>query len=595
MRKNPLNGNVPYEAKIPKTDFDMSQSFGFSSSTGMILPVYQDLLNAGESVYYSGNLFSRSQPLVTAAMADVDVYLDWFFVPAQMLLLGFGSARYLTNDLISSGFQFDKTKAGQFPLCNIEGSFVASVNHYSMFNNSSDLFGQRGEDNRFDCRGLSSFRLANHLGFNPYGLFTHEDSYTELQHTPDNPNVFPVFALAYHAIWQDYFRVPLDDRILREVGTFNWDSRDNSGGPSDGYVDWQVFRLHYRPMNMDYFTSVKTSPIGSGINLSGTYQVTGSDINITGIGLSDESFGGTLSYRDLNDSNYLGSSVSGEPPSGLADISAQDIRGMFAIDKLLRITGRAKKDYDSQILAHFGFKVPHDVKHEITHLGVDRALLHIGEVTSMADTYTEGAGSALGEISGKGYVNIQGKKRKFVAPCDGVFMCTYSCVPRPRYHGTFDKLNVLTNRFDLFTPELDRLGRQPLYVYEAECGVAGSSSNRVGWQYRYEQHKRKYDRVTEAFAKPVAAMEQVNQYSAWMLGRLPYAANSSIVPPRFDDFLCTPSDLNQIMVMPYDTTWHSEYVTSPWLMFARDPFINDFFANVKKVSTMTRFGEPVLD
>ena len=39
---------------------------------------------------------------------------------------------------------------------------------------------------------------------------------------------------------------------------------------------------------------------------------------------------------------------------------------MFAVEKLLRITGRARKDYDSQVLAHLGFKVPHDVKHELT-------------------------------------------------------------------------------------------------------------------------------------------------------------------------------------------------------------------------------------
>ena len=30
------------------------------------------------------------------------------------------------------------------------------------------------------------------------------------------------------------------------------------------------------------------------------------------------------------------------------------------------ITGRTKKNYDAQVLAHFGVNVPHDVKHDIT-------------------------------------------------------------------------------------------------------------------------------------------------------------------------------------------------------------------------------------
>ena len=39
------------------------------------------------------------------------------------------------------------------------------------------------------------------------------------------------------------------------------------------------------------------------------------------------------------------------------------IRQMFANEKkLAMITGRTKKNYDSQVLAHYGVNVPHDVK-----------------------------------------------------------------------------------------------------------------------------------------------------------------------------------------------------------------------------------------
>ena len=42
----------------------------------------------------------------------------------------------------------------------------------------------------------------------------------------------------------------------------------------------------------------------------------------------------------------------------MVDIRYANIRAMFANEKLWSITGRAKKHYDDQTLAHFGFEVP---------------------------------------------------------------------------------------------------------------------------------------------------------------------------------------------------------------------------------------------
>ena len=102
MKTANLNRLPRHQAQLSRTGHDMSQEFAFTASTGMILPVYQDYLNAGETDYFSGDLICRTQPLVTAAMCDVDIYLDWFFVPCQMLFTLFGSKRWMTNDLISS-------------------------------------------------------------------------------------------------------------------------------------------------------------------------------------------------------------------------------------------------------------------------------------------------------------------------------------------------------------------------------------------------------------------------------------------------------------------------------------------------------------
>lgn len=629
---NFLNQKPKHVAQLPRNGFDMSQQFGFTSSTGMLLPVYYDFLRVGESVYYEGSLFARSQPLVTAAMADVDVYIDWFFVPSQMLYLNMGSLMWMTNDLMSSYSEDDLcVKNGVLPIVSIDNAMdaimdiVGPTGHTKYGASMNTVFGSLldpAEDIRFDCIGSSTFRLLNHLGLNPNGVF-HKD-YSQgyqWQHDPFNPNIFPMFALAYQAIYQDYYRI--DSRQRRDVRCFNMDLASNSTAP---HTFGSCFRLRYRAMHQDYFTSVKPTPIMDSVNMLGgmTSQDSNpspSDVlskidNYLGIdsaptadynpALGDNKpwtgfpYPVTQSYAGTNNpdaSNVrMMKQLATSSTSGISSISTANIRSMFAVEKLLRITGRARKDYDSQVLAHFGYNVPHDVKHELTHLGTDKALMHIGEVTSTADTYStaSSSGAALGSISGKGYVNINCKKRKFTAPVDGVFMAIYSCVPRVRYFGTYDKLNNFTDRLSFVQPEYDRLGMQPLYSFEAEQGAAGQSATRIGWQYRYEQYKRKYDRVTEAFASP-QWYGSVNQYSAWVLGRLPYKPDGSIVNLKFDDFLCPPTALNNIMVMPYDTGWSDDFIESPWLMFARDPFINDFSVHCTKVSTMSKYGEPALD
>lgn len=88
MGKNQnLNNRPSYVAKLPKTDHNLSHDFSFTASTGHLLPIDQQIMNVGERITYTPHIFARSNPLLSAAMADVDVYVDLFFVPMQMLLL----------------------------------------------------------------------------------------------------------------------------------------------------------------------------------------------------------------------------------------------------------------------------------------------------------------------------------------------------------------------------------------------------------------------------------------------------------------------------------------------------------------------------
>lgn len=130
---------------------------------------------------------------------------------------------------------------------------------------TNSVFNIGGLDINYDCVGKSIFRLMNHLGFNPYGIFHGSPNYSDSNNV--NPSVFPMMAMAYQAIFQDYFRI--EDYELRNTKSFNADWQyDQQSAPTHMFeLEDGLFALRYRPRHKDYFTSVKVSPMTSATNL----------------------------------------------------------------------------------------------------------------------------------------------------------------------------------------------------------------------------------------------------------------------------------------------------------------------------------------
>ena len=59
----------------------------------------------------------------------------------------------------------------------------------------------------------------------------------------------------------------------------------------------------------------------------------------------------------------------------------------------------------------------------------------------------------------------KGQKHKFTAPCHGVVLVLWSCVPERSYVGSYLKVKCfLTDANDLYKPEFDHLGQQPFFL-----------------------------------------------------------------------------------------------------------------------------------
>ena len=641
-----------FVAKLPHTGFDLGRKFKFTAAPNMILPVFQQICNPGEKFRINCAASVQCQPIVRPCELNIRQKVDWFFVPMSMILTGFGNIMYGTNDYLTSSINYTDSTLGdpnQFPkqvmsMLNIVTSPISVAN--TQGSTFVDNFGTTHLPiSRFDCDAKGKYRLLMHLGYNPhvlFGAYNYSSVYPSDSNFPSTyqPNVFPAFAAAYQAIYYNYYRN--DDRERREIRNYQLDFMMGGGQNVD------VFNLRYHQRPKDYFTSLRVSPIMSVLNLRGNVNsITTIDyLNSVNNYLTPTNYAGaddninTFAYNSgfsvkplIVNGNAYNPNIA--YPSGVnkyytstqttvATNNTSVLRTLFAVEKLARITGRAQKNYDSQVLAHLGVKVPRDIKHELTFIGGFDGSFDVHKIASTSNTAydsTDPAATNLGELAGNAVGGLGGSPLSFTAPCHGILMGVYYAVPEFSYPlGTMiDKQTMLTSRLDLFIPEFDRLGDQPMYVYEQHAhnmtddAVFLNNSITIGWQRRYEQYKRKYDVHSLAFAQPflwdsnnqeITQTSLVNTWSPWVLGRFPFnnfyvEKDSSLdiidASPRGYDFLGSPTDLDDIFVQSYKTDLTHEMATAPWLIFQTDPFMVALNTDVKMVSAMSVTGEPELD
>lgn len=600
-----------FKANLPKSSHVLSHDLGMTATVAHLNPVFHTIMNPGEKIRLGFDFQLRTMPLESAAFADLTCHTEYFFVPMTLLYQPFSSVYYGVNDQFSSAFGSlgqALSNANSFPLLDFDKLY-----HELNDDRTRSVFeGVLG----FESLGQSSIRLFDLLGYNPKSIAT---SVTDGDTGNYQPNVFPYALLAYNCIYQYYYR--LDTREQFAPSTFNWDrfaTKLNDATLIEDIGFWP--HMHYRPMPNDYFTDVKISPIVDVLNLSDKTKLSVTNDwlsrnNLVGNSILSSGSEGNSSSSEVydfptsvglrNPSNAIQtqfgfSSVVFGPnsaPSGV-DITTANIRALFANEKLWSITGRARKNYDDQTLAHFGVKVPHDVKHEITCFGHDVAKIHIGEVISTSNTATEAGGSPLGEIAGKGYGQQSNSRHEFVAPCHGVVMAIFSVVPTRNYETLFNKYNAVTNKFDLYIPEYDHLGMQPIFGYEANAVEVSKDtpelvSKILGWQYRYEQWKRRFNRVTGAFH----SSDYGGSLRSWIPSYDPNRvySNTPNDSSSFIDFIYKPTDINQIMLGQYPSTWSESFETAWQRIYDFDPFVINSHIDAILLSTMSDYSLPRLD
>ncbi len=572
-----------YRANLPKHGFPMEQSRKVTASFGQLLPVYYDILNAGEKVRFKTKWFTRTQPLSTAAMVRVREHVEYFFVPFEQIYTLFGSFRYGINDIHSDLFNRSNVNESLPVVTWASLQTYINNNTYQVAGGLIHDYDQQA-DQKFDSLWNGAYRLFDLLGYEVSCASNHVQ--------PGNTLAFsPYMLCAYQKIFNDVYR--LDDYTEPHVKAYNMDS----GYQGNWIPDFlNLLSIRYRPFYKDYFTITKPSPLlnpKSMLNNTDDSQTlakvnqwldTSSNVFTKQSPLTDD--------YDINSGNtqtasYHTQSFMDAGNELMTPITAPQLRTMFAIEKLAQITGRAGKHYDAQTLAHFGFEVPRGISGEVFRLGGQSQTLQIGEVVASATTQD----SVLGELAGKAYsITQNAEDNEFTAPADGIFMAIYSAVPELNYLSRFDKLNAKVNRYDFYLPEFDNLGLQPLFGYEYWGTLYNSTarSKVIGWQYRYQESKSKYNTATTAFETGAA-------FADWTLH---LDMNDQGIDLDEISLYCNPKIMDTVFLVNYDvvpqrtSTASTSQISTD--VYGTDPLIIDFDFEVSKASYMSPYGIPNL-
>lgn len=600
-------------ARLGRNGHDLSRRVLFTSSCGQLLPVLHDILSPGESVRINETLFTRTQPLKTAAFVRLTEHIYYFFVPMRHLNGYFDNAYAMVNDdmdtrhyLISGGTQisggtlslpqYDVTNTTLLAVTRGALGYGSGLNTNSNVN-SNLLVGQTAVSGRYpiylnnNTNNGSGGSISQYLDqyeipkvWNAIRLLDLLEygsrNYSSLRENcpSDKTSAQGLFYLrvnlyrlaAYQKIFYDYFR--LSKFTVNSPFAYNFNSYIFDGDQSKllkqdfAYMmssDYHgLFELHYHPMKKDFFSNIEVTPLadlsGSGFNM---YNSGGSAVNASLQSLVLSTYG--VQMQDISNtllqmSNSNVTSTSTETIAQGTSPSAQQLRLMFAYDRLLANIQRGGRHYDTQMATRLGVKVPQGISEEVYYLGSHSSPLRIGEVVATAAGSADSDNSSvLGEIAGRGVgVSKKNNDIKFTAPCHGILMAIYSAVPDVEYRDTgIDRRNLYTSINDYPQPEFDNLGMQPLYYIQSNAHLGAyntaNKNNNVnlifGWQYRYSELKLSYDIIHGAFNYGLI------DWTAGMFFGENFRLGTSLTSPQSIQyaFYVSPGFLDRVMGVPF--------------------------------------------
>lgn len=516
-----------------RSGFDLSNRVCFTSKAGELLPVFWDIVYPRDSFKIKTQLFTRTQPLNTAAYTRIREYLDFYFVPLRLINKNLPTAlmQMQDNPVQATGLSSNKVVTTDIPWVpvNTSGEYnsLAGLSFVRHSNSLQDLLG-------FDsitqsAKLLMYLRYGNFLpstvsdNQKSLGLSTSLDLRNSENATTGYTSMHILPLAAYQKVYADFFRFTQWEKNQPYTYNFDWYSGGNvlasltsNSLAKKYYSDDNLFTLRYANWPKDMFMGVMPDSQLGDVSI---VDASGSE-GVFPVGLVDLSDGsrraGLLavsgpspsakSSLDMQTSSTLSANttygVYAERAAGLASsFSVLQLRMAEAVQRYREVSQFADQDARGQIMAHFGVSLSPVLSDKCVYLGGSSSNIDLSEVVN-----TNITGDNVAEIAGKGVGTGQGS---FFGNFDeyGIIIGIYHNVPLLDYVITGQPQNLLyTNTADLPFPEFDSIGMQTIqfgrFVNSRDIKWTSGVDYRVqtmGYLPRFFDLKTRYDEVLGAF------------------------------------------------------------------------------------------------
>lgn len=617
-----------------RSGFDLSRRICFTSKAGELLPVYYKLVYPGDKFNIRHQLFTRTQPVNTAAYTRIREYLDWYFVPLRLINKNLPQAlmNMQNNPVQASGIGTNKIVTNDIPYCALgvfnEGyseNIFTLLHHMYKGNTAISL---PVVENFFGFNaGTCGAKLAMMLRYGNFvpstftgssegemslGLSTDPNFSLQGYNTHYSVNILP-FA-AYQKIYADHFRISQWEQNEPYTYNFDW----YSGGPvfqsltgSSNAVALKeylsgnnLFTLRYANWPKDLFMGVMPSSqlgdvsvvdvlptsespsnlIGNVVGVSAT-----GDVDITGqIAMNKVAGSSTGEYNLMPvrqpDSAILKAVVSN--PALQASFTVLQLRMAEAVQRYREVSQVADQTARDQIYAHFGVTLSPALSDTCFRIGGSASNIDISEVVNTYLPEAEQNASAI--IKGKGVGSGQGGVN-FSSDEYGILMAIYHITPLLDYVITGQPQDLLyTNTADLPFPEFDSIGMQSLHFgrffnYKTDAFTFDPTGSVMGYVPRFIDLKTDYDEVYGAFRstlKSWVAPLDPEYLSKWLTSTIRPGESTPTYSLNYGFFKVNPSVLDSIFKVAADSSMDT------------DQFLSSLYLDVKAVRNFDYDGMP---
>lgn len=604
-----------------RSGFDLSKRIEFSGKPGELLPVYWKFTVPGDKFNIRTSWFTRTEAVNTAAYTRVKEYVDWFFIPLNLLQKGIESAitQMVDNPVSAASVDSNRDITTDLPwttLGNLSRAILC-LNGETDSNEHEETgllnqFGYSRAD--LSAKILQLLKYGNFINGTDFNRESKAFGYSTMSIQEQtfiwNNAVSVLPLLAYQRVYTDFFRFEQWENPVPYLYNADYYTGGNIFSAlsyDSGEPYWEnvtPFDMQYCNWNRDMFTGMLPS---QQFGDAAVVSVDPSSEGTSNVSVLNEGVGGSKSYFPLSTVGNLsgtgstslrltdsstGPASSGPLVSVLSSINASftilALRQAEFLQKWKEIALSGSPDYRTQVEKHFGVKLPVELSFMSQYIGGQFSQLDISEVVN--NNLESGDQQNQAVIAGKG-VNTGNGSISFSPRQHGIIMGIYHAVPLLEYVRTGQDADLLiTQATDWAIPEFDAVGMQTLPLTTLfNSTISGFEWFRrdgaqapLGYVPRYINWKTDIDEVFGKFrssAKDWVAPIDAEFITQWVSNNI---ANKPVESPVFNAnwFKVNPSILDSIFAVKADSTCDT------------DPFKINMSFDIKAVRPFDYSGMP---